>query len=124
MNKFALILFTVILCTSCEKTDYQKLEGSTWVAESDDVLFTLRFVDASICTISTDRKGDTFSSNLTTYRWRYATDVDSRWGYFHLYHMSEEWEYAFPGTVEDKKLYLAIFDNSNNGVWFNRKKGK
>ena len=124
MKRVALILCAVILCISCEKIDYQKLEGSTWVAETDDVLYTLRFVDASVCTIGTGRKDDTYSSNLTTYHWRYASNVDSRWGTFHLYNMSEEWEYAFSGSVEDKKLYLAIYNNGDNGVWFKRKSGK
>ena len=124
MNRFALILGIVILCASCEKIDYQKLEGSTWVAESEDVLFTLQFVDTSICTIGTGRKDGTYSSNLTTYRWRYASNIDSRWGTFHLYHMGEEWEYAFPGSVENKKLYLAIYDDGNDGMWFKRKNDK
>ena len=118
----AVILFAAF--TSCKKIDYHKLEGTTWEAETDNVVFVLRFVDESTCTIITARNDNTFSANLTTYRWRYASNVDSMWGFFHLYHIGEEGEYAFPGTIENKKLYLGIHGDGYEGLWFTRKNDK
>ena len=123
-----------ILCISCgtkaETDDCAKLKGSIWETETNDVVFTLRFVDETECTIGTTLKDGTLSTNLTTYYWRYASNVDSRWGLFHLYYKGAEnkkgeWsEYAFPGTIENKKLFLGIHDKDKGieGLWFKRKK--
>ena len=132
MKRFLLMIISALLSgvvfTSCEKIDYNKLEGSTWEAKTDSMGFILHFVDETVCTILTGRLSHgadvLYAGNLITYSWRYASDVDSRWGYFHLYHKGEEGAYAFPGTIESKKLYLAIFDDGNEGVWFERKNKK
>jgi hypothetical protein len=116
----AICLAVTVIFSSCEKIDYNKLEGTTWEAATEDFLFTLRFVNESECTLLTARNDGTCSANLIPYVWRYASDVDSRWGLFHLYNIGEEADYAFPGTIENKKLFLGIYADGNEGIWFKR----
>ena len=112
-----------ILFTSCssktESDDYEKLEGATWVSETDNVIYTLRFVDKTVCILSTARQ-DNASANLTTYRWRYQSIHDSVWALFHMYPIDEEGHYY--GRVENNKLFLHINDENNEVLCFERKK--
>jgi hypothetical protein len=119
----AICLAVTTVFSSCEKkTDYNKLEGTTWETEVDNVIFTLRFLNSSECTIGTARHDNSFSANLIPYRWRYANEFESRWGRFHLYHTDEEGEYAFAGITENKKLLLKDVRSDHEDLWFTRKK--
>ena len=114
MKKVFIMIIPALICgilfTSCssktESDDYEKLEGVTWVAEKDNIVFTLRFVDNTVCTLSTARKDDTHSANLTSYRWRYQSMYDSMWALCYLYPINEEEGNGYYGRVENKKLYL------------------
>jgi hypothetical protein len=106
-------LIFVIVFASCSKAtaidDYEndeKLEGATWVAERDNIVFTLRFVDKTLCTLGTVRKGNTYSANLTTYWWRYQSIHDSMWALCYLHPTDGEEGNSYYGRVENKKLYL------------------
>ena len=113
--------------TSCSKTDYNKLEGTTWQTETEAASFTLRFLSESVCTIATTVNDNTDSANMTSYSWRYGSDIDSQWGLFHLYKINENEENPYidrysSGTIKDKKLYLYInSENEPEPLCFTRK---
>jgi len=87
---FGLLFAVFSSCDKSKKIDYDKLEGTTWETKTNDVAFTLQFLDKSVCTISTARKDDTYSSNLMTYTWRYQSIHDSMWALCYLYPKDEE----------------------------------
>jgi len=103
--------------TGCKKneTDYNKLEGTKWVAEADNITFTLYFFDKHSCTILKALKDETFSANLTTYFWRYRSDFDSVRADFIINPIDEENGYFFFqwGTIDNKKLYLNFTNNDD-----------
>ena len=111
--------FLIAIFAGCEKTDYNKLEGSTWEAEVNDVVFTLQFLDESTCTLESIGK-DINSENLTLYHWRYRGEYDSMWGLFFMYSKDDESGHPYSGTVEDKKLYLHIFENDIETLCFKK----
>ena len=116
------LIFGIVLTNCSSKTasdDYEKLEGTTWVAETESVVLTLRFLDESVCTFGAIRKDDTNSDNLTTFRWRYQSIHDSVWALFHMYPMNEEGHYH--GTVDNKKLFLTIYEDEIKVLCFERK---
>ena len=92
--------------SGCEKMDYNKLESTKWVAETDNAIFTLNF-EKSVCYFGTGGKGDILLANLTTYNWKYRSDMDSWWGLFQM--VEEGGGRTYSGTVENKKLYLHIY---------------
>jgi len=106
----AICLAATTMFSGCEKkTNYNKLEGTTWKAETDTVVFILRFIDETSCTLMTGRTDGTYSSNLTTYFWRYSSDVDSIWGLFFLYELNEKGEIVlltYSGTIDKNELLL------------------
>ena len=131
MKKLVLMIFPALICgvifTGCgskmseSDTDNPKLAGSIWEAKRNEVRYVLRFIDDVNCNIGTARMDDSYSANLTSYTWMYKSDIDSRWGLFHVYNSNGK--YAFSGTVENKKLFLGIVDCSDfddSGLWFQR----
>jgi hypothetical protein len=102
------------------------LEGTVWKAETDNVVFTLRFVDDTCCTLMTGRTDGTYSANSTTYFWRYKSDLDSRWGLFFLSELNAEGELilTYSGTIDNKELYLygSTPDNHEFEMKFKRMK--
>ena len=109
-----------ITFSGCEKTDYNKLEGSTWEAEANSVVFTLHFSDDFTCTMKTDEKG-VHSANPIIYRWRYRSEYDSMWGLFFLQPMDEEGSHLYySGTVENKKLYLHAYESDIETLCFKK----
>lgn len=118
---FAILGISItLLSTSCkkenfDKTDYTKLVGTTWLHETDDVFQLLQFIDQSTVTIQSGRKDGTYSMNLTTYSWLYASDIDDKWGLFHMYSKTfdnEQGKLIYSGTVE-KGLVLLKKSNDN-----------
>ena len=108
-NVVAIVICLVVtaMLWGCEKKiDYDKLEGTTWKAEKDNVVFTLRFVDDTHCTLMMGRLDGTYSANSATYFWEY--NLSSRWGLFLLNELNVEGEMVltYSGTVENKELYL------------------
>jgi len=115
----AICLTVTTMFSSCEKkTDYNKLEGTTWKAETDTVVFILRFIDETSCTLMIGRTDGTYSANSTTYFWRYRSDVDSQWGLFFLSELKENGETVsetYSGTIDNKELYLRGSTPENYG---------
>ena len=115
---FAVVTIALLATiTGCKKNeiDYNKLEGTTWVAEVDNIAFTLSFLDKHSCTILKIAKDETFSANLTTYFWRYRLDIDSAGGLFKIEPIDEEKGYFFFqwGFIENKKLCLHFTNNDD-----------
>ena len=106
--KCLIIIFLACAISSCgkEKTDYKKLEGSAWEAVTDDAVFLLLFLDEHVCYMNIIGKNMTITKS---YSWRYGGEFDSRWGYFHMF--PQNGEHPYSGSVENKKLYLHIYEN-------------
>jgi hypothetical protein len=111
-------LFTAIFA-GCEKTDYSDLEGSIWEAEANNVVFTLRFLDEFTSTIEVVGK-DVNSTSLTNFHWRYGSEYDSMWGYFFMYNLDVENSPPYSGTIENKKLYLQIYNDGIDTLCFKK----
>ncbi len=131
---FAILGISIMpLSTSCKKensnnTGYTKLAGTTWLHETDDVFQILQFIDQSTVTIQSGRKDGTYSMNLTTYSWHYASDIDDRWGLFHMYYKTfdnEQGKLIYSGTVEKGLVLLKnSSDNTQEDLRFTQIKKK
>ena len=124
ITKYLIAIIMTCFIASCEKaeTDYKKLEGSTWEAVTDDAVYLLQFLDEHVCNMHTMGKdSNTLSANMTTYYWRYRSDLDSRWGYFHMFPQEED-KHPYSGSIENKNLYLHIYENDIDILCFEKTK--
>ncbi|MDR0811046.1 MAG: hypothetical protein LBN23_02045 [Paludibacter sp.] len=119
MQKTLLLLaFTALTAVfwSCTSDNLNHLSGTKWISTNDSITINVNFANDSICYITTGRNG-LLSANLVSYEWRYASNMDSHWGQFHLY---DETGLAFSGTLEKKKLLLVSSRNDLQQFWFNK----
>ncbi len=131
MKKSILTIVSALVCvvmyTSCSKSetdDYAKLKGSTWEAASNDgLLFVLRFVDDTQCTMMSGRADGSLSANQIPYTWEYGGNWLGIEGPLFLYHKEDSTQLAYSGKIENGKLNLIFYTGNieNRNLWFNRK---
>ena len=132
MKRLFLVISSAFICgmlsTSCSTQssfdNYEKLEGTSWIAKTDSAVFTLRFVDKSVCLFGGVRNYFSYSANQIAYNWRYRSDVDSMTSLFHIFETDEEGGKSFysHGSIENGKLYLIIPKEDVKVLWFHRQK--
>lgn len=118
----AFVLSVTVAGCGNEADDPDKLAGSVWVSQQDEVIITLSFPGDSLCTVMTARNDDTYSANLTAYGYRYTSAMESIPGLFHIFAGGDTGKrIVYYGFIRDKQLLLKSADDGTD-IWFRREK--